>query len=198
MVPHTCSIVYYRNLVDANNGELPSSSLVQLYTEASKRHMLTSLNAYILISSLIVQEKLIRAQNYKALKRAIEIGLSTKRKLGFLKGIVVRSHTDVNLAKLWDTCNNMMISWIMGFVSESVARSIMFIGTITKIWQQLEMRFSVSDGSRKYRLNKDTYEITQSGCSIGEYYTKMKYVWEELDSLNILPVIVDPSINRSF
>nr|GEY76625.1 DNAse I-like superfamily protein [Tanacetum cinerariifolium] len=27
--------------------------------------------------------------------------------------------------------------------------------------------FSASDGSRKYRLNKDTYEITQSGSSTG-------------------------------
>ncbi|GKC84195.1 cysteine-rich receptor-like protein kinase 8 [Tanacetum coccineum] len=140
-------------------------------------------------SSLIVQEKLIGAQNYRAWKRAIEIGLSTKRKLGFVKGTVVRSPTDDNLAKLWDTCNNMVISWIMGCVSESIARSIMFIGTTSEIWQQLERRFSVSDGSRKYRLNKDTYEITQSGCSIGEYYIKIKCVWEELDSLNTLPVI---------
>ncbi|GKB67081.1 hypothetical protein Tco_0928493, partial [Tanacetum coccineum] len=70
---------------------------------------------------------------------AIEIGLSTKCKLGFVKGTIVRSPTDANLAELWDTCNNM-----------------------------LERRFSVSDGSRKYRLNKNTYEITQSSCSIEE------------------------------
>nr|GEU90822.1 cysteine-rich RLK (receptor-like protein kinase) 8 [Tanacetum cinerariifolium] len=142
------------------------------------------------LSSLNVQEKLIGAQNYRAWKRAIEIGLSTKRKLGFVKGTVVRLATDANLGELWDTCNNMVISWIMGSVSKSIARSIMFIGTATEIWQQLERRFSVSDGSRKYKLNKDTYEITQSGSSIGDYFTKMKCVWEGLDSLNTLPVIV--------
>ncbi|GJU67873.1 hypothetical protein Tco_1254132 [Tanacetum coccineum] len=122
-------------------------------------------------------------------RRAIEIGLSTKRKLGFVRGTVVRSPTDDNLQKLWDTCNNMAISWIMGSVSDSIARSIMFIGTASEIWQQLERRFFLSDDSRKYKLNKDTYEITQSGCSVGEYYTKMKCVWEELGNLNTLPVI---------
>nr|GEV31986.1 cysteine-rich RLK (receptor-like protein kinase) 8 [Tanacetum cinerariifolium] len=114
-------------------------------------------------SSLTVQEKLIGAQNYKAWKRAIETGLSTKRKLGFVKSTVVRS------------------------VNESIGRSIMFIGIATEIWQQLEKRFSVSDGSRKYMLNKNTNEITQSGSSIGDYFTKIKCVWEELDSLNTLP-----------
>nr|GEY18262.1 hypothetical protein [Tanacetum cinerariifolium] len=59
-------------------------------------------------SSLTVYEKLIGAQNYRAWRTAIEIGLSTKRKLG---------------------------------------------------------------------------------CSVGEYYTKMKCVWEELDNLNTLLVI---------
>ncbi|GKB56595.1 retrovirus-related pol polyprotein from transposon TNT 1-94 [Tanacetum coccineum] len=79
--------------------------------------------------SLTVQEKLTGGQNYRAWKRALEIGLSTKRKLGFVKGTV-------------------------------------------------------------YKLNKDTYEITQSGSSVGEYYTKLKCVWEELDNINVLPVIV--------
>ncbi|GKD50416.1 cysteine-rich receptor-like protein kinase 8 [Tanacetum coccineum] len=50
-------------------------------------------------SSLTVQEKLTGAQNYRAWRRAIEIGLSTKRKLGFVKGTVVRSATDENLAE---------------------------------------------------------------------------------------------------
>nr|GEY76268.1 hypothetical protein [Tanacetum cinerariifolium] len=65
---------------------------------------------------------------------------------------------------------------------------------------QLGKRFSVSDESRKYRLNKDTYEITQSGSSIGDYFTKMKCVWEDLDSLNTLPVIVriTPEITAFF
>ncbi|PWA86739.1 hypothetical protein CTI12_AA138150 [Artemisia annua] len=139
--------------------------------------------------SLTVQEKLNGAQNYRAWRRAIEIGLSTKRKLGFVRGTVARSTTEANLAELWDTCNNMVICWLIGSVNESIAKSIMFIGTASEIWTQLEKRFALSDGSRRYKLNKDTYEITQSSDSISEYYTKMKCVWEELDSLNVLPVI---------
>ncbi|GJY14481.1 hypothetical protein Tco_0384903 [Tanacetum coccineum] len=54
---------------------------------------------------------------------------------------------------------------------------------------QLEKRFSLCDRSRNYKLNKDTYEINQSGSSVGEYYTRMKCVWEELHNLNVFLMI---------
>nr|GEW58904.1 hypothetical protein [Tanacetum cinerariifolium] len=114
--------------------------------------------------SLIVQEKLHEAHNYRSWRRAIEIGLLTKRKLEFIRGTVFRSATDANQAELWDTCNNM-----------------------------LEKRFARIDGSRKYKLNKDTYEFKQSGGTNSEYYTKMKCVWEELDSINVFPVVTTVS-----
>ncbi|GKA79877.1 hypothetical protein Tco_0786473 [Tanacetum coccineum] len=47
----------------------------------------------------------------------IEIGLSTKRKLEFIRGTVP---TDANLAELWDTCNNMEESQRVLFGSSSV------------------------------------------------------------------------------
>nr|GEX80800.1 cysteine-rich RLK (receptor-like protein kinase) 8 [Tanacetum cinerariifolium] len=69
----------------------------------------------VLGSFVISYQFLFKApKNYRAWKRAIKIELSNKHKLGFVKGTVVRSLTDVNLVELYDTCDNMVISWIMG------------------------------------------------------------------------------------
>ncbi|XP_071729221.1 uncharacterized protein [Rutidosis leptorrhynchoides] len=139
--------------------------------------------------SLSVQEKLTGASNYRSWRRSLEIALSTKRKLGFVTGTVTRPINDDNKAEMWDTCNNMVISWIMSSVCESIAKSIMFIGTASEIWSQLEKRFALSNGSRKYKLHKESYACDQQGIQIHEYYTKLKCIWEELDSMNELPRI---------
>ncbi|GJU29694.1 cysteine-rich receptor-like protein kinase 8 [Tanacetum coccineum] len=67
----------------------------------------------------------------------------------------------------------------------------MFVGTAFKIWQQLEKRFALSNVSRKYKLNRETYDIMQQGHLISDYYTRMKYVWEKLDSMNELSRLVN-------
>ncbi|PWA83352.1 hypothetical protein CTI12_AA169360 [Artemisia annua] len=111
-----------------------------------------------------VQENLLAAQNYRSWRRYVEIGLLTKRKLGFIRGNVPRS-SDRILSEQWETSNNMVKSLLMASVSVCIAKSIMFIETAYEIWIQLEKRFALSNRSRKYKLNRETYDIVQSGIT---------------------------------
>jgi len=63
----------------------------------------------------------------------------------------------------------------------------LYIESAASIWNHLEKRFAVSNGSRKYKLSKDVYNLKQAGNSISEYYTKMRSIWEELSAMNDLP-----------
>ncbi|XP_071726140.1 uncharacterized protein [Rutidosis leptorrhynchoides] len=101
------------------------------------------------LGSLAIQEKLTGAQIYCSWRRSIEIALSTKRKTGFITGTVVRPVDDEARAEQWDTCNNMVISWVMSSVSDQIAKFVIFIGTSVEIWKQLEKHFTLSNGSRK-------------------------------------------------
>lgn len=53
--------------------------------------------------TLYMQEKITGSQNYRSWRRSVEIGLSTKHKLGLIKGTIPRSLTDANLAEQLDT-----------------------------------------------------------------------------------------------
>lgn len=55
-------------------------------------------------------DKLQGSNNYRSWKRSMEIALSSKRKLGFVDGTLVKDAADAVKKDAWDTCNNMIIS----------------------------------------------------------------------------------------
>ncbi|XP_074323322.1 uncharacterized protein LOC141660253 [Apium graveolens] len=58
-----------------------------------------------------------------------------------------------------------------------------------EIWKQLEKRFQLSNGSRKYKLSKDLYSLKQNGKPLVEYYTNLSALWDELEAMSDLPNI---------
>lgn len=90
----------------------------------------------------------------------------------------------------------MVISWLHNNISENVKTSVLFINSASEIWKQLETRFSLTNGSRKYKLTKDLYALKQNSLSINDYFTALSGIWKEIDSMSSLPVIktVTPEI----
>lgn len=133
--------------------------------------------------------KLEGASDYRSWKRSMEIQLSSKRKLGFVNGTELRSTSDTTEAIQWDTCNSMVTSWIHNNVSDSIKKSVLFITSAYEVWKQLEKRFQLTHGSRKYKLSKELFGLKQNGVNIVDYYTALSSLWEELESINLLPAI---------
>jgi len=59
--------------------------------------------------TLAIQEKLLGAKNCQSWRRSVEIALATKRKLGFVQRTNPRPTDDRIKAKMWDTCDCMII-----------------------------------------------------------------------------------------
>lgn len=140
-------------------------------------------------SGTVVVEKLQGPSNYRPWKRSLEIILSSKRKLGFVTGSVKRDSTDQVKQEAWDTCNDMVIAWLIHNVSESIRQTVMYTPTAKEIWEDLQDRFESTSGARRYQLRKSVYETKQNGKPITEYYTEMSILWKELESMKDLPVV---------
>ncbi|KAL2939912.1 Retrovirus-related Pol polyprotein from transposon TNT 1-94 [Bienertia sinuspersici] len=119
----------------------------------------------------------------------MEIALSSKRKVWFVIGAEKKEITDSVKAEAWNTCNNMVISWLLASVIDQIKRAVMFNGTAEDISKQLEATYSIANGSRKYQLCKAMYKLKQNNKKITEYYTDFKCLWEEFDALNDYPPI---------
>ncbi|XP_057247552.1 uncharacterized protein LOC104884395 [Beta vulgaris subsp. vulgaris] len=114
-----------------------------------------------------------------------------KEKLGFVTGDTVKELQDEVKSELWEICNNMVVAWIHNNVSPAIKKSILYVNSAKDIWKQLETRFALTNGSRKYKLNKDLYETKQNNLTVNEYYTALSVIWEE--SMNLLPTVNNPT-----
>ncbi|KAL2892085.1 ATP synthase subunit b [Bienertia sinuspersici] len=142
-------------------------------------------------SDLITVEKLQGSLKYRVWKISMELALTTKRKLGIVTGGVSRDKSDIVKQEAWGTCNGLVISWILRNVNDSIKRSIIFMNFAKFIWKNLEKRFQVNNGARRYQINKMLYETKQNGKLVNEYFTDMQVLWEELENLTNYPPLTE-------
>ncbi|KAL2945131.1 Glycine dehydrogenase [Bienertia sinuspersici] len=75
--------------------------------------------------------------------------------------------------------------------SDNIKKYVMFMSNAYEIWKHLESRYSITNGARKYSLNKRLYDTKQNDRVVSEYYTNMKAIWVKLGTLNVLPAITN-------
>lgn len=60
--------------------------------------------------------------------------------------------------------------------------------TAAQLWVDITNRYGQSSGPVVYELKRDVLQITQGNSSIVKFFTKFKKIWDELESLNGVPV----------
>lgn len=93
----------------------------------------------------------------------------------------------------WDTCNIPVISWLHSSVSDTIKIFILFIYSAYEIWKHLDKRFNLTNGSRKYKLTRDLFAFKHNGMSVTKYFTALSSIWEDLESMNVLPSVTNNS-----
>lgn len=78
----------------------------------------------------------------------------------------------------------MVTSWILNSLSKDLADSLQYVRDAKELWQELEDRYDQTNGAKLYQLQKVIGDLSQGTLDITGYYTKMKKLWEELNTLN--------------
>ena len=68
-------------------------------------------------------------------------------------------------------CNTVVITWILNCVSKQIHASVLYKPTAYIIWKELQEKFSQSNGSQIFQLEKDISSLTQNQNPMSEYYT---------------------------
>ncbi|XP_057249208.1 uncharacterized protein LOC125496070 [Beta vulgaris subsp. vulgaris] len=121
-------------------------------------------------------------------KRSMLISLSAKNKIGFVNGTIPKPSSTDSLFNAWERCNNMLISWLLGALDQNIARSVLYFGTASEIWNNLEERYGQSSGTQLFSLKQSLNDLKQGQDSISAFYTKLKMLWDQLDSIDPIPI----------
>jgi hypothetical protein len=131
---------------------------------------------------LVLVFKPLERQNYGQWSRSMRIALSAKNKLGFIDGTITPPASTDTKFVVWQRCNDMVLSWILQSLNPDIASSVLYCTSASMVWNDLKDRFSQSNDSRIFQIRQEIAENRQGNLTISEYYTKLKTLWDELDS----------------
>lgn len=117
----------------------------------------------------------------------MKIGLLGKGKLGFVNGQSSKDKFDSSIHDLWEKCNAITLSWIMIFVSRELLSGVVYPSTAQQAWTDLKERFAKVDGLRNFYPHKKIAILTQGTASVAHYFSRLKELWMEYDSLMPCP-----------
>ncbi|KAK2371611.1 hypothetical protein QL285_084537 [Trifolium repens] len=138
--------------------------------------------------SSVTVTPLLTGSNYHSWSRSMKRALGAKMKLDFIDDTLpVPADVFDPSYRAWNRCNQLVSSWILNYVSESIAQSVVFLENAIDIWNELRERFSQGDLIRISELQQEIYALKQDSRSVTEFYSDLKILWEELELYLLIP-----------
>ncbi|XP_021849785.1 uncharacterized protein [Spinacia oleracea] len=124
-------------------------------------------------------------------KRSMIIALSARNKLCFVDGSLNQPAANSPNFRIWNRCNDLVISWILASLEPSIGRSVLYLRTAREIWLDLEERFCQSSGPQLYTIQQQLNDLNhEENEEISSFFTKIKLLWDQLDGLDPIPACV--------
>ncbi|XP_074300694.1 uncharacterized protein LOC141631996 [Silene latifolia] len=106
------------------------------------------------------------------------MSLKSRRKFEFCDGSI-KKPTDEFMVGQWEVVNCTIVQWLQNTIDPSVLESVPYVEDTAVVWEDLEERFAVVDGTSIHSLKTELGECKQrKGMFVTEYYGKLKSLWD--------------------
>ncbi|XP_070020336.1 uncharacterized protein LOC142180913 [Nicotiana tabacum] len=96
----------------------------------------------------------------------MRIALQAKWKLGFITGTCNKDQFRPELHEDWETCNAIVLSWIMNIVLPDLLSGIVYASNAHLVWEDLKERFDKVNRMRIFQLHLVIATISQGTDSV--------------------------------
>lgn len=138
-------------------------------------------------SALVLVAPPLDNKNYHIWSRSMHIALISRNKEKFVDGTFPKPQVANPLYAQWIRCNTSVLYWVQRSISETFAKSVLWIDSADGFWKNLRMRFSQSDVFCISYIQEDLYQFCQGTLDTSDYFTQLKVFWDELENYRPLP-----------
>ncbi|XP_056698433.1 uncharacterized protein [Spinacia oleracea] len=125
--------------------------------------------------------------NFVHWSRNVKRALIAKNKEGFINGELNKPAVNHKDYTKWKRADFMVVSWILSSMNHDLADDFGYIDNAADLWHELTERFGQSNGPLIYQLKKEIENLTQENMTIVSYYSKLKKLWDEMQTLRAFP-----------
>ena len=125
--------------------------------------------------------KVLDGNNFHTWHNDFRMSLKLRNKLGFIDGsLPMPENDDSNSQRAWIKCNTLILSWLQHSVTPDIKSTIMYCETAQEAYERLRLRYAEPSDIRAFQLEQDLNAVVQNNMTVGEYFTKLNCLWEEL------------------
>lgn len=122
-------------------------------------------------------------KNYADWVQEMENFLFAKNKIGFVDGTIKKPEKTAENYMAWMRCDAMIKGWLTTAMEKEIRSSVKYANTSAEIWTDLQERFGKESAPRAYELKNQIAATHQDGSSVSAYYTKLRSLWDEIQSV---------------
>lgn len=120
--------------------------------------------------------------NYITWRITIEISLSGRSQLSFIKGEYPKPVNHMMAAR-WQKCNDIVMLWLISSVSERIGEQVMRSKDVISAWNSLMIQYGGTNLVRKSVLMTQISGCTQGDSDAATYFDRLSNFWQELDAV---------------
>ncbi|GJX35611.1 putative RNA-directed DNA polymerase [Tanacetum coccineum] len=109
--------------------------------------------------------------------------LFAKNKVGFIDGTLKKPEKTATDYMALMCCDAMVKGWLTTAMEKDIRSSVKYANTTSEIWLDLLERFGKESAPRAYELKQTLSNTHQSAISVSAYYTKLRGLWDEIESM---------------
>lgn len=133
-------------------------------------------------SSFLITRHKLTGHNYHQWAKAVLMFITGRGKDEYLFSTTEPPKKDDKRFKVWNTENNLVMSWLINAMDTEIGQNFLFYDTAHEIWMAAKETYSDSDNTADlFDIKGALHDLRQGEMTVTHYYNTLSRFWQQLD-----------------